>query len=408
MNCGLPNPSRPYARKPIRWASTSSNGRSAPLNLITLASAPSSCRHLRAHGPGRRRCTPDLQVPISMALVGIACAFAGTVLRGDGGGSAGRRQRVHVFVRHDGRAYCLDHRLGSGARVCRGRRDRGRGLVRPPRVAPQPARLQDSAASRRIPDANGAPACRCNRRWQGACTRGSNFTGAWLNLPAVYHCRADVHHLVIGIKESASVNNLIVILKVMNHSLIIAVGLGHINPQLQALHRRRTPASGARTAGRCVLRAPGFVFFAYIGFDAVSTAAQEARNPQKDMPIGILGSLAICTISLRRRVGDLVGMVPYKELNLPRRSRTRWKKVGAPHWFVISIDVGPCSGCVGDSRDAPRPVTRVLLDDRVDGLLGKWAGAVHPRYRTPYLSTIFTGIAVSFARAAALQLLGSS
>ncbi len=130
----------------------------------------------------------------------------------------------------------------------------------------------------------------------GCLHRGLNFTGAWVNLPAVFIVVVMSTILVIGIKESASVNNLIVILKVTIILLIIAVGLGHINPANYKPFIAPNAGEWGTYGISGVLRGAGLVFFAYIGFDAVSTAAQEARNPQKDMPIGILGSLAICTI----------------------------------------------------------------------------------------------------------------
>src|SRR6266705_1261041 len=125
----------------------------------------------------------------------------------------------------------------------------------------------------------------------GCAHSGLNFTGAWLNLPAVFIVVLMSTILVIGIKESASVNNLIVILKVTIILLIVAVGLGHINPA----HYKPFIVPNAGEWGTYgisgVLRGAGLVFFAYVGFDAVSTTAQEARNPQRDVPIGILGSL---------------------------------------------------------------------------------------------------------------------
>src|SRR6266496_328762 len=129
------------------------------------------------------------------------------------------------------------------------------------------------------------------------CTKaGLVFTGAWINLPAVFIVILMSTILVIGIKESATVNNFIVILKVTIILLVVAVGLGHITPA--NYHPLIAPNAGEwGTYGWSgVLRGAGLVFFAYIGFDAVSTAAQEAKNPQKDMPIGILGSLFICTV----------------------------------------------------------------------------------------------------------------
>src|SRR5256885_13081119 len=164
----------------------------------------------------------------------------------------------------------------------------------------------------------------------GCLHKGINFTGAWVNLPAVFIVILMSTVLVIGIKESATVNNFIVMLKVTIILLIVAVGLGHITPA--NYHPFIAPNAGEwGTYGISgVLRGAGLVFFAYIGFDAVSTAAQEAKNPQKDMPIGILGSLAICTVLYVVGSAGLVGMVPYAQLNLPAPMPYAMERSGAP------------------------------------------------------------------------------
>jgi len=157
-----------------------------------------------------------------------------------------------------------------------------------------------------------------------------------------------------------------------------------------------------------VLRGAGLVFFSYIGFDTVSTAAQETKNPQRDMPIGILGSLAICTLLYIVVSAVLVGMVPYGELNLPAPMAYAMERIGAPWWIRVSIDVGAVLGIASVILVMLLGQSRVFYSMSRDGLLGTWAGKVHPRFRTPYLSTIYTGIAVCFATGLLpLQLLGT-
>ncbi len=240
------------------------------------------------------------------------------------------------------------------------------------------------------------------------CTKaGLVFTGAWINLPAVFIVILMSTVLVIGIKESATVNNFIVLLKVTIILLVVAVGLGHITPA--NYHPLIAPNVGEwGTYGWSgVLRGAGLVFFAYIGFDAVSTAAQEAKNPQKDMPIGILGSLFICTLLYIIVSAILVGMVPFKELNVAAPVAYAMEKVGAPSWVRIAIDIGAVLGLGSVILVMLLGQSRVFYSMSRDGLLGKWAGAVHPKYRTPYLSTIFTGFAVMLATGLLpLQLLG--
>jgi APA family basic amino acid/polyamine antiporter len=236
---------------------------------------------------------------------------------------------------------------------------------------------------------------------------GLNATGTVMNLPAVLVVAIMSTILVIGIKESATVNNFIVILKVTIILLIVAVGLGHLNA---ANWKPFVPPNAGEwgTFGPSgVLRGAGLVFFAYIGFDAVSTAAQEAKNPQRDMPIGILGSLAICTVLYVVVSAVLTGMVPYTELNLPAPMAYAMEKIGAPWIIRMSVDLGAVLGLGSVILVMLLGQSRVFYSMSRDGLLGKWAASVHPRFRTPYLSSIFTGIAVGAATGILpLQLLG--
>jgi APA family basic amino acid/polyamine antiporter len=242
----------------------------------------------------------------------------------------------------------------------------------------------------------------------GVCQHaGLNFTGAIINLPAVFIVALMSTVLVIGIKESATVNNLIVALKVAIIFLIVFVGLQHINPDNWKPMIPPNTGEWGTFGWSGVLRGAGLVFFAYIGFDAVSTAAQEAKNPQKDLPFGILTSLAICTLLYVIVSAVLTGMVSYTELNLPAPMAYAMEKVGAPGWVRLFVDVGAVLGLGSVILVMLLGQSRVFYSMSRDGLLGKWAGAVHPKFRTPYLSTIFTGIAVGLATGILpLQLLG--
>jgi APA family basic amino acid/polyamine antiporter len=241
----------------------------------------------------------------------------------------------------------------------------------------------------------------------GCAHSGLNFTGAIVNLPAIAIVALMSTILVIGIKESATVNNFIVALKLTIIFLIVGVGLSHINTA--NWHPFVPPNTGEwGTYGWSgVLRGAGLVFFAYIGFDAVSTAAQESRNPQKDMPIGILGSLAVCTVLYVIVSAVLVGMVPYAQLNVPAPMAYALEQVHAARWIRISVDVGAVLGLGSVILVMLLGQSRVFYSMSRDGLLGGWAAAVHPKFRTPYLSTVFTGIAVGLATGILpLQLLG--
>lgn len=236
---------------------------------------------------------------------------------------------------------------------------------------------------------------------------GLNATGAILNLPAVVIVAVMSTILVVGIKESATVNNFIVILKVTIILLIVGVGLGHLDFANWKPFIPPNAGEWGSFGPSGVLRGAGLVFFAYIGFDAVSTAAQEAKNPQRDMPIGILGSLAICTLLYVVVSGVLTAIVPYTELNLPAPMAYAMEKIGAPWLVRMSVDLGAVLGLGSVILVMLLGQSRVFYSMSRDGLLGRWAASVHPRFRTPYLSSIFTGIAVGAATGLLpLQLLG--
>jgi APA family basic amino acid/polyamine antiporter len=146
------------------------------------------------------------------------------------------------------------------------------------------------------------------------------------------------------------------------------------------------------------MRGGSVVFFAYIGFDAVSTAAQEARNPQKDLPFGILGSLIICTILYIIVSALLTGIKPYGTLNTASPVADGAAAIGAT-WGVVLIDLGAIAGLASVMLVMILGQTRVLYTMAHDGLLPKWVGSIHPRFRTPWLVTMATGVLVAFLAA---------
>ena len=265
-----------------------------------------------------------------------------------------------------------------------------------------------------LPDALAAsPTAWCTAAQVGtmaapACAHaGLNLTGAVINLPAVCIVALMSTVLVIGIRESARVTNAIVILKVAIVLLVAVVGLSHITPANWKPFIAPNSGEWGTYGWSGVLRGAGLVFFAYIGFDAVSTTAQEAKNPQRDMPIGILGSLVVCTLLYMIVSAVLTGMVSYKELNVPAPMAYAMQRVGAPWAIQVVIDVGVVLGLGSVILVMLLGQSRVFFSMSRDGLLGKWAGKVHPTRRTPYLSTIYTGLAVAVAAGfLPLQLLG--
>ncbi len=217
---------------------------------------------------------------------------------------------------------------------------------------------------------------------------------ALFNLPAVVITLLVTTLLVVGIRESARVNNIIVVIKVAVVLAVIVLCVGKINP---ANWQPFIPANeGIREAFGVsgIIAGAGVVFFAYIGFDAVSTAAQEARNPQRDMPIGILGSLLICTVLYMIVSAIATGVVPYRELNVPDPI-AKVADVAGLGWFAGLIKIGAIAGLSSVILVQMMGQTRVFYSMSRDGLLPKWVNTIHPRFRTPWITTIVVGIAVT-------------
>src|SRR6185369_15462267 len=237
---------------------------------------------------------------------------------------------------------------------------------------------------------------------------GGDPVTAIINLPAIVVTIAVTLLLVIGVSEAASVNAAIVVTKVAVLLVVIAAGALFINTSFW--HPFIPPNTG--TFGEYgwsgILRGAGVIFFAYIGFDAVSTSAQEARDPQRDMPRGILGSLAICTVLFVLVSGVMVGVVPYKEmLNQPaplviaieaaasRAAGTSWAPL--MNALTVLLTVGALAALTSVMVVMMLAQPRIFLAMSRDGLLPQWAARIHPRFNTPHISTIVTGVVVAVA-----------
>ena len=218
---------------------------------------------------------------------------------------------------------------------------------------------------------------------------------AIFNLPAVIIIFIVTTLLVVGIKESATFNNIIVFIKV-------AVVLLFIGGAIRAIssanwHPFIPPNTGVsgHFGWSGIMTGAGIVFFAYIGFDAVSTAAQEAKNPQRDMPIGIIGSLLVCTILYIVVSGIATGVVPYGELDVPDPIAVAADRAGMG-WMGKLIKLGAIAGLSSVILVMLLGQSRVFYSMARDGLLPAVVSQVHPRFRTPWITSIITGIAVAF------------
>jgi APA family basic amino acid/polyamine antiporter len=214
------------------------------------------------------------------------------------------------------------------------------------------------------------------------------------NLPAAIIVLLVSGLLVIGIKESADTNTVLVVIKAVVLVVFVAAGAAYVN------RANLTPFVPANTGTfgefgwSGVLRGAGVMFFAYIGFDAVSTAAQEAKNPARDMPIGILGSLAICTVLYIAVAVVLLGIVPYQRLMVADPLAVGIDATGMK-WLAPFVKIAALFGLFSTMLVQLLAQTRIFYSMSRDGLLPPLFAHVHPRFRTPHLSTMLTGTIIA-------------
>ena len=237
-------------------------------------------------------------------------------------------------------------------------------------------------------------------------------TGSFIDIPALCAITLLTVILVLGIKESARFNAFMVLVKLSVVIAVISIGVFYINPANwhpfapygwkglsffgDAFVWGQKSVSGHPLG---MLAGAGMMFYAYIGFDAVSTQAEEARNPQRDVPIGIIGSLLICTVLYIAVAAVLTGMVPYNEIDGDAPVAIAFKSVGL-HWAEFGIGLGALAGLTSVMMALMLSQPRILMAMARDGLLPqKFFAAIHPKFRTPWKSTILTGTVVALMSA---------
>ena len=217
------------------------------------------------------------------------------------------------------------------------------------------------------------------------------YTGGLINLPAVAIIAAISGLCYVGITQSAFVNSIIVAIKVSVIVLFVAFAAQYVNPDNWTPFIPANEGPG-KYGIEGIVRGASVVFFAYIGFDAVSTAAGEAKNPQRDMPIGILGSLVVCTIIYIIMALVLTGLLPYTELGTPKPVATALETYPSLAWLKHIVEIGAIAGLSSVILVMLMAQPRIFYSMSKDGLLPGFLAKVHPKFQTPYVGTILVGV----------------
>lgn len=224
-------------------------------------------------------------------------------------------------------------------------------------------------------------------------TDNSTVTAVF-NLPAFLAIIALTLLLMLGVRESTRFNGIIVAVKLAVIVTFVLFGVSHIDPAHWTPFIPPNTGKFGEYGFSGILRGAGVIFFAYIGFDAVSTAAQEAKHPQRDMPIGIIGSLLICTLLYIVVAGVLTGLVSYKALNVADPIAVGVNVIGLK-WLAIAVKIGAIFGLSSVMLVLTYGQTRILYTMSRDGLLPPFLSRIHPRFKTPHITTLVLGTCVS-------------
>jgi len=242
--------------------------------------------------------------------------------------------------------------------------------------------------------------------WQPVKLPSGELVHGIVNLPAVFIVAVVSWLLMTGIQESARANPIVVVIKVAVVLAFIGAGIAYVNPVHYEPFIPENTGEFGHFGISGIIRAAGIIFFAYIGFDAVSTAAQEAKNPQRDMPIGIIGSLVICTLLYVGFSGVMTGLVPYTELGNAAPVATAVDRTPF-HWLNSAIKLAIICGYTSVILVMLLGQSRVFFSMSRDGLLPNVFSNVHPTFRTPWITNIIFAIAVGlFSAFAPIQMVG--
>jgi len=219
-------------------------------------------------------------------------------------------------------------------------------------------------------------------------------TGALFNLPAVAIVLALTWLCYVGIRESSGANVAMVLLKVSLIVVVIIAGWHYVDPQLW--HPFIPANQGPEKYGWSgIMRASTLVFFAYIGFEATSTAAQEAKNPQRDLPVATLASLAICTVLYVGVAAVITGLLPFSQLSTAEPVVTAVRAHPELEWLRWLVEIGALIGLSSVILVMVIAQPRIFMIMGRDGLLPPVFAKIHPRYRTPHINTVITGLGIA-------------
>jgi len=216
-------------------------------------------------------------------------------------------------------------------------------------------------------------------------------TGTYFNLPAVALVALVTFVLIVGVNMSANFNNLMVAIKLCIVLVVIFVGFSHITPANHVPFIPPNTGTFGHFGWTGVFRATGVIFFAYIGFDAVSVAAQEAKNPQRDIPIGILGSLVLCTVLYMLMSWVVTGIANYTTLNVAHPVSQAVEAIPETAWLAPFVNVGAVVGLASVVLVLLLGQSRIFYSMAKDGMIPQMFADIHPRFRTPWRGSLITG-----------------